>query len=285
MNSQLMNVINIREIAVFGIKRSGNHAIIHWLLHHMGKKTVHLNDVTGANPYDSCTEINAKGLPLYRSKLRIRDLYRRFVRNDVIEYSKQDRSVQWDELRMFSPKDCLILSYENLFIENDAYKEFQKKPDSYVGRSVKRYRVVVLRDAFNLFASQHRASFMAPEEIKRCVEIYKQYAEIFLKPGKQEECNIICINYNQWFLDPNYRIQLGRRFGVNITADEFQKVPSIGGGSSFDGTSMNGKAERMRVLERWKECQEDPGYRAIFKDIRLVELSDAIFGRIVPLQW
>jgi len=280
-----MNVINMKEIAVFGIKRGGNHAIIHWLLHHMGERTVHLNDVTGASPYDSCTEINAKGLPLCRSKLRIRDLYRRFVRNDVIEYSKKDRSVHWDVLRMFSPKDCLILSYENLFMENDACTKFHKKSDIYVGRSEQRYRVMVLRDAFNLFASQHRASFVTPEDIKLCVEIYKQYAEIFLKPDKQEECKIICINYNKWFLDPNYRIQLGRRFGVNINADIFQKVPSIGGGSSFDGTSMDGKAERMRVLERWKECQEDPSYRAIFKDIRLVELSDAIFGQIVPVQW
>ena len=163
--------------------------------------------------------------------------------------------------------------------------EIYKKSDIYVGCSEQRYRVMVLRDAFNLFASQHRASFVTPENIKLCVEVYKQYAEIFLKPDKQEEFKIICINFNKWFLDPNYRIQLGRRFGININADTFQKMPSIGGGIFFDGTSMNGKAQKMRVLERWKECQEDPNYRAIFKDICLVELSDAIFGQIVPVQW
>ena len=86
-----MNVVNRNEITVFGLKRSGSHAIIHWLLHHMGKRTVHLNDVTNASPYDSCTEINVKGLPSFRSKLPIKDLCPHFLGIDeVIEYSKQD---------------------------------------------------------------------------------------------------------------------------------------------------------------------------------------------------
>ncbi len=281
-----MNVTNRMEIAVFGLKRSGNHAIIHWLLHHMGQRTVHLNDVTSESPYDSCTEINTSGLPLFRSKLRIRDLYRKLVRNhDVIEYSKHDEAVDWNAIRAFSPKDCLVLSYENSLLENNAYAEYIEQHDMHVGRSEQRYRVVVLRDAFNLFASQRGAWFMTTKDTERCVEIYKQYAEIFLDSAKQEEYNVICVNYNQWFLSPNYRIHLARRFGVNINGEPFQKVPTIAGGSTFDGTSKDGSAQEMRVLERWKQYRADPEYRGLFEDIRLVELSEAIFGPTVPASW
>jgi hypothetical protein len=38
----------------------------------------------------------------------------------------------------------------------------------------------------------------------------------------------------------------------------------------------------MKILDRWQACKEDPGYRAIFEDKHLVDLSEAIFGKIVP---
>ncbi len=252
----------------------------------MGKRTVHLNDVTNASPYDSCTEINVKGLPSFRSKLPIKDLCPHFLGIDeVIEYSKQDKDVNWEGIRAFSPKDCLILSYENVFLKNKAFTGFVKQHDFYVGYSEHKYRVIVLRDAFNLFASQYRATFVTPEDLERCVQIYKQYAEIFLDSEKQKEYNVVCANYNKWFLDADYRMELAARLGIRINGDPFEKVPTIAGGSSFDGTNMDGRAQKMKVLERWQKYREDPNYRAIFKDIRLVDLSDAVFGPIVPVSW
>jgi len=282
----LMNVTNRKEIAVFGIKRSGNHAVIFWLLHHLGRHTVHLNDVTSESPYDSCTEINVKGLPVRRCKPDIRYLYRHASRGQgVIEYSKKDKAVDWNFLRHFTPKDCLIVSYENRILEDEAYAGFVQSHDFQVGCSEKRYRIVILRDAFNLFASLCRAPFVTAEDIATCVEIYKQYAELFLSADRQKELNVICANYNEWFLSSDYRIELARQLGVTLDGGPFQGVPSVGGGSSFDGTSMDGRGQEMKVLERWKVCRDDPTYRAIFKDSRLVELSEAIFGRIVPAAW
>lgn len=296
-----MNVTNEKEIALFGIRRSGNHAIIHWLIHHMGKRVVHLNDVTSASPYDSCTEINVKGLPLCQSSLSrfqsslprfrpsrqgIKNLYRYLTRNqEVIEYSMRDKDVDWNAIRCFTPKDCLIISYENSFLENIAYSEYVKQHDINVGCSEQSYRIVVLRDAFNLFASLLRMSLATAQDIEQCVEIYKQYAEIFIDPGKQERLNLICINFNEWFNNSNYRIHLAQRLGVNINGDPFQKVPSIGGGSSFNGMAKDGKAQEMKVLERWKTSWRDPKYQAIFRDTHLVELTNAIFGQIVPASW
>ena len=220
-----MEVINKKEIAVFGIKRSGNHAIIFWLMHHLGKNSIHLNDVTGMSPYDNCTEININGLSLWQCKPDIRNLFRSSSRQGGIEYSKKDKSVNWSFIRNFSPKDCLILSYENKFLEYNAYAEFVQDHDFQVGRSKQRYRVVVLRDAFNLFASLWRAPFIMTEDIATCVEIYKQYAELFFSTDRQKEMNVICINYNKWFSSASYRIELAGQFGVTINDEPFLAVP------------------------------------------------------------
>jgi hypothetical protein len=281
----LMKVLNKKEIVIFGLKRSGNHAIIFWLLQHLGRHTIHLNDVTGESPYDSCTEINARGLPLWRCKPKLWHLCRNFWLKGAIEYKKKDHEVNWSYIRHFSPKDCLILSYENRFLDDDAYAAFGQRHDFHVGCSAQHHRVVVLRDAFNLFASLHRAPFIPAEDMATCVRIYKQYAELFLDAHRQKEMNTICVNYNEWFSSRGYRIELASKFGVAIGGEPFLAVPSIGGGSSFDRNKKDGRAQRMKVLERWQACRNDPAYRAIFEDRRLVQLSEAVFGRIVPAAW
>lgn len=281
--SGFMNTKNKKEIALFGIKRSGNHAIIHWLLKHMGDKTVHINDVTSINPYDHFCEMNVKGLPTWRIKPNLLHLIKQRLMNyEITEYSKQDKAVDFRYICNFTPKDCLIISYENCSIDDETYAKFIQEHDTYVGVSDNRYRVIVLRDAFNLFSSLHKASFVTEEDIRKCVELYKQYAEIFLSTDLQKKHDVICINFNEWFLSRDYRVQLAKKFGVTIDGSPFQRVPAIGGGSSFEGTSKCGHAQTMNVLERWKVCKDDSAYRAIFKEKYLVELSEAIFGRVAP---
>ncbi len=283
ISSGFMSAVNKNEIALFGIKRSGNHAIIHWLLKHMGEKTVHINDVTSIDPYDHFCEMNVKGLPTWKIKPNLLHLIRqRLLNYEITEYSKHDKAVDFKYIYGFSPKDCLIISYENCFIDDELYAKFIQEHDTYVGVSKSRYRVIVLRDAFNLFSSLHKASFVTEEDMGKCVELYKQYAEIFLSTDLQKQHDVICINFNEWFLSRDYRIQVAKKFGVTIDGSPFQRVPPIGGGSSFEGTTRCGHAQTMNLLERWKVCENDPAYRAIFKEKYLVELSEAIFGQIVP---
>jgi hypothetical protein len=277
-------VWNRKEVAVFGIKRSGNHAIIFWLLHHLGRHGVHLNDVTGASPYDHCTEMNVAGLPLWSCKPRIRHLRDHLFRKAPIEYSKKDQDVDWDYIRSYSPKDVLLLSYENRFLDDEAYENFQRQHDARVGTSEQRYRVMILRDAYNLFASLWRAPFVSNGDLRTCIQLYKRYAEMFLDRDQQKRQNIICVNYNKWFSSRDYRISLAKAFGISADGEPFLRVPSIGGGSSFDQHRYNGRAPQMKILERWRACWEDPGYQAIFEDKHLVALSEAIFGKIVPAE-
>jgi hypothetical protein len=53
-------MINKHEIRVYGIRRSGNHAIISWIFQHFGETVVHLNDIKIArniDPYKSFSQV------------------------------------------------------------------------------------------------------------------------------------------------------------------------------------------------------------------------------------
>jgi hypothetical protein len=278
-NISTKDSINNREIALFGLKRSGNHAFIYWLMEQLGRGTVHLNDVNTEDPFESCREINIRGLPSFCKKKGAPSITTRWR---TIEYSKNRLDVDWAAIRSHSPKTGLILSYENRSLDTEIYTKFCHRHDEMVGKSDQRFHVVLLRDAFNLFASQYRASFIQSADIEEGIRIYKQYAELFLNPEKQIERKTICVNYNQWFQDSRYRIELGKQFGLDINGKAYRAVPSIGGGSSFEGTSRQGNGHRMDVLQRWKRLSDDPGYQKIFTDKYLVELTNEIFGPIAP---
>ena len=280
-----MKVVNKKEIAVFGIRKSGNHAISVWLLRHLGRRAVHLGDVTGESPYDSCAEINTKRLCQWRCKPAIRNIHKIFSRKGVTAFPRNEQAVNWKYIRHFSPKDCLILSYKNRFLDDAVYEAYVQRHDIHVGSSEQRHRVVILRDAFNLFASLLRTPGITAHDIATCIRIYKQYAELFLDASRQKQQNIICISYNKWFSSRDYRAGLVERFGVTLDREPVRAAPSNGNGSSLDHDRQGGNDQRKRVLERWQTCRNDPAYRAIFKDAHLAELSESVFGRIVPEAW
>ncbi len=271
-----MNVLNKKEIAVFGIRRSGNSAIIGWLMRHMGSRAIHLNDVAGESPYDSCSEVRAKQLSLWRCKPKINHALKNFRSKDPVTYARHDPAVNWGYIRSFSPKDCLIVSYQNRFLDDPDYAAYVSRHDHHVGCSQELHHVVVLRDAFNLFASLCRNPSTTPEDIAAGVCLYKQYAELFLDAVRQKQQNIICVNYNKWVSSRLYRSRLARRFGVELDSKPERNTSSNGAGHRDSA----GKRERLSATDSWQVNQHDPSYRAIFKDRRLVELSESVFGRV-----
>jgi len=52
--------------------------------------------------------------------------------------------------------------------------------------------------------------------------------------------------------------------------------------SSLHHNRGDGHAQRMKVIKGWQACRNDSAYRAIFRDMRLVELPETFFGRIIP---
>lgn len=94
---------------------------------------------------------------------------------------------------------------------------------------------------------------------------------------------LLLYNYNQWFLDQDYRQKIAHSLGLKYSEESLTRVvgqTDAGAGSSFDKYKFFGQANQMRVLERWKNMADNSNYRSLFLDPEVWTLSEQIFGYI-----
>jgi len=247
-----------RELRLVGLSRSGNHAIINWLLAHMEGRTCFLNCVQPPqNPFATARESDNGQAAICNYQPFDLDAERRGV---------------------FSQKDWLLYSYEDCFITMVCSRCFEQRHDEFLGPSQDRTDLVILRDPFNLFASRLRSSYSGVTPLT-AVRIWKQHARQVLGQRKLFTQPYLAILYNRWVSDREYRQQVAAKLGLPFTDADFHRVASTAGGSSFDGLQYDGAAHRMSVLDRWQHYIDEPAYLNLF-DEELLELSAAIFGEL-----
>ncbi|NND61313.1 MAG: hypothetical protein HKN49_13730 [Gammaproteobacteria bacterium] len=267
-------VDNHREIAVFGMKRSGNHALVGWWMSGIGPCVVHLNDVVGDDPYADCSEIGTKGIPLSvcrptlwnRLVGRTADARRRL-------YSGSDPTLDRCAIRAWGPKEALILSYEDRLPDDPNFSRFEANHDERVGKSETRRRVLILRDPYNLFASLLEAPFPRDTTLWDDAETWKRYARLF----RDAPADLLCISFNEWFQSMECRQRLAKELDFETDGAPHREVHPLGGGSSFDERRFHGRADEMRILERWKAYREDSRWQKVASDEEIVALSEEIF--------
>lgn len=252
--------INQKEIRVVGLRRSGNHGIIIWLRRHYPQKIWHLNNVSPErNPY--------------------RQLYQ--------HYSDKER-LREEARGNFSKKECLIYNYENYTLESIVNSKCEKNHDLYLGKSAKRYDILILRDPFNMFASLYKGQLQTnsknycktyPKNRESITQLWLNYAKEFLGETNYLQQNRVMVNYNQWVSNLEYRKNISQQLNLEFSDAGFNVVKNYGGGSSFDGTNFNDKANKMDVLNRWQEFVDDKEYKKMF-DEEIIEYSQKIFGYI-----
>ncbi len=249
----LLEIVNQKEIRIVGLRRSGNHAIINWIRKQATGKVRHLNNIPAQkNPY--------------------RVLYQHYPKERL----------QLDAIGKFLKLDCLLYSYEDYALSQITDWRFEKKHELYFGRSSVRYDVIILRDPFNLIASRLKQGYLkvkAPEQT--IINLWLEYAKEFLGETQYLKNNKLCINYNRWFIDYKYRQQLATKLKLEFTDTGINEVKPQGGGSSFEGLKLNGKANEMKVLDRWKNFVYHPLYREVLNNQELIAYSEKIFGHIL----
>lgn len=254
------NYVNGTEIRVVGMSRSGNHAIIDWILSQASGRTCFLNCAEPkTNPFVTARP-PGEGQPAHRAS-----------------YSSFHRAREGEGA--FSQKDYLVHSYEDTFLRGFADPRHEELHDALVGSSARRLDVLIVRDPFNLFASRI-ASGIGNVSLETARRIWCQHAREFLGLRRHLANERVMVSYNAWVSSHVYRETLAHRLGLDFDDTAALSVPSAGGGSSFDGTTYHGRAAAMPVLERWRSCLGDPDYRSIFTP-QLLQLSARIFG---PLQ-
>lgn len=230
------------EVCVAAMPRSGHHSIMDWIRHHSGRRWAVMHFMR-----PGCAEY---GYP--------HDTIRP-VEPVVREAHKHKRSV--------------IYNYEGTRLDKV----------TVLGAWEPAYRVIVVRDPFNWVASRvkhHDRLGTALPVNTSVLSRWKLLAREYL--GETDYLGgAVRISYNNWVADGAYRASVLEALGFNPSTEPWQRVSSMGQGSSFDGQRLNGKAQQMRVFDRWQEYVDHPAMRLAREDAELVSLSDEIFGPIL----
>ena len=253
--------VNQTEYRIAAMQRSGHHGVINWIGGQCPGTALFLNDASpNTNPYATATILSK-------------------FENGA--NTRLERTL----LEPHTPRSCLIYNYEDRPLDRIFTDFFEAHHDGWLGVSGSRTDIIVLRDPFNTFASRMSAGWMRyslHDESQRAfvIEMWKSYAREALQQSTSMRHRALIIRFNQWACDRSYRQELAATLGLAFTDAGFGKVSSEYGGSSFDGTRYDGRAQQMQLTERWKKYADDPVFQSIFRDRELFELSELIFGRI-----
>lgn len=293
---------NFLELRVAGLQRSGNHAIINWILEqHSGSPRCFLNNVAhdGSDPYHSCEHLLVRDISADVHLDQLQSIEKR-----LLVYSLED-----DRRKM----QGTVGFVESAFSEEAAVKRRQ-----HTGESQHRIDVLIVRDPFNFFASRLRRllDLSGTKDIQKIANDWKQTIKTAMQWSAHRSPNRLVISFNRWFSDEPYRRELaGSLFGI-FNDRSMGIVEDFGGGSSFDGQAygrltprmllrkwrsllhldkwrnirhyaqrfLGPDARQMKVLDRWKRMQEDERFCQVFRDPEMAQLSEEFFGELSGTQ-
>jgi hypothetical protein len=257
-----MDYVNKKEIRVFGLKRSGNHAVIHWIANNCRKACILNGPRLDTNIFTD-----------------LRDSH--FYKNNCLFQLDLEK----ERKGQFAKKNVLIYNRENLDLRLLSNKKIEKNHDNFIGKSKVRYDALILRDPFNLFASTLKRfcekpdNFFVKKYFDEIIDRWKQYALEYLGKTNYLKNKKVVINYNTWVRSKKERQKIGKKFKITIKNSNINYILGFGGGSSFDKKRLNGCAKQMKVLQRWRNFSKNELYKSFFDD-EVVVLSKKIFGLI-----
>jgi hypothetical protein len=132
-----------KEMCIVGLSRSGNHAVINWLLNQLQEPYLFLNCAEPkTNPFDTARPLNEAG--------------RTFSTNI------EDFNYDAEKTATAPKRQVLLYNYEDSFLGPLGKKAERQKMQQWVGPSGLRKEILILRDPFNLFASRIKAGLKPP---------------------------------------------------------------------------------------------------------------------------
>ena len=199
----------------------------------------------------------------------------------------------------YKPKKCLIYSYENAYVDRVYRRIKPATPLGSIAPSKNTFDVLILRDIFNLSAGAFKNTGRAwmgniqagdtkdlsmldwknYQERDKIRERYNLAAAEFLNNTEHLK-NKICISFNDWFSSEEYREITASKFGLQNNETSINVVAGVGNrGSRFDQFEYDGKASRMKVLDRWKFFKDNKAFWKILSDMsESIDFSNEIFG-------
>lgn len=246
----------MKFITVNGLSRSGNHGIIRWLV----------------------GQYKDSGFDVFFHNNAIKNFmeYLNLRGGGAIE-GFQTPNPKFHEILMHITaldKKVFIISFEDLVFD-------QRLGDI---TNFADHNIVILRDPLNLFASRieglppprgkrgsERTEDKQEQEIKKYMSQYEEFV------GKTNYLsNKVCINYNNWVSNTEYRKSLSEQFEVKFTDARYGQRAN----SSFGkGASLSLPSEKSEdYLSRYKSYLDEPLFSKIKNNEELVSVALNVFG-------
>ena len=296
-------ITNTIEIRVYGLMRSGNHAIIDWIKNQYGGQAIcFLNNIKHGDldPYHNYAQKVLGGIDDH-------------VDNEALRKQKKD-------LLIYSYEDQASLESEKIdFLTSIFHLDFENNREVYLGKSQYHYDVVIIRDPFNCFASRltaidKRGTMGGVGDMALVAHNWKILAKHVLAIDAHSRPDKIVIKYNPWAIDRSYREDISRQLKGIFNDTSIDTIPPFGGGSSFIlGSSLKRitvydllskwrlsrrimrlmrlefclkrlgiprRLDRNDFFQRWRLLEANENFKRLFLDKEILELSEMIFGEI-----
>ena len=212
-----------------GLKRSGNHAIINWLLPQ--GRFLFFNDIVPIEPILLGT--GALPPPCH---------YKEWLSKKISFKQKLTGRLR---------RTTILVSVED--------HELTLMPFDPVPAGTR--NIILLRDPANFFASRIRKGFKINHpayprtngsDMKRVVHLWKAYARECLNETAHLE-NKVVVYFPRWFGDQLYRESISHSLGLDFNDAGIGIVSGHGGGSSFDEMQYKATGTNMKVLDRFRQ--------------------------------
>ncbi|MEQ8897337.1 MAG: hypothetical protein RID23_09605 [Roseovarius sp.] len=228
-------------LRVFGMRRSGNHAVINWLARNApGGRSLFFNNCTpGRKPFETYRAVEIDGVQVAGDG------------GDPVKLAGRA-----------GDGTALILSYEDAMPN-----ERRKRPVSVgIDDAAIGHDVVICRGFLNWAASllkkvQGNEAYAAHQRVGIVLKALDGYRSMLELAMAEAETGVVVIRYEPWMTDAGYRAGLLDRLGFEPRDDSLGEVQRYGNGSSFQAEA--GAVEELNTLERWKEMRDDPEYRIV----------------------
>ena len=237
-----------KRILVMAIARSGHHAVVHWMCKNMPGRVAH---------YNNCNE-----------KLHWRNKIG-FTNGNLGQTAVC--SVENFDLRGFKELKFGDKFTHIVFIHRDPYNLFASSLAKGTGKGLSLVDKTFRPSQKRVKYTEYHCGTMTRQDM------FVQYTKQCLGEVDYIGKPIIDINYNRWFAEKAYRIEICDKLGMNHNDEGREHVPPRGSGSSFDKMKFRGRGTKMDVLNRWKGFINNEKFNRLLTD-EIKEYSKKYFN-------
>jgi hypothetical protein len=236
--------VNRREVRLLAMRRSGHHAVVHWIL----------SQLPGPGLFSNDGKVDGGRL--------VGNRFSRYVNLD-------DDAVARDRAGELVAKDLYLWNAEDRAVEEMA----ALAAPAARGASREVVHLLVLRDPWNWLASRRRAEPERPLAGTPELAAWKGQVREALRRTRLL-APLVAVDFRRWVAEETYRRDLAAVLDLPFTDAGFREV-ALPGLSSFATDAV--RADNAVVLSRHRELAGDPEIEAAL-DGETLELAAAFFG-------